>query len=189
MELRNLEGDVQERISRFLFRYRVTPHSTTGLSPAELLMGQRLRNHLDLLHPDTSRKVIEKQDKLAKVTKRCRKFAVGDRLYARNYRGNNKWIPVIVTRFLGPVSYQVQTSSGSIQRRHVDQLRYRHSLDSNDDWPFSCTSSPEQGHRRLEVASSTTTSLRLAFFMHFKPRTRSSLVGSCIIYHHLSSTF
>ena len=91
-------------------------------------MGQRLRTHLDLLHPDTSRKVIEKQDKLVKVTKRCRKFAVGDRLYARNFRGNNKWIPVIVTRILGPVSYQVQTSSGSTQRRHVDQLRYCHSL-------------------------------------------------------------
>ena len=145
--IKKLEGDVQERISRFLFRYRVTPHSTTGLSPAELLMGRRLRTHLDLLHPDTSRKVIEKQDKLAKVTKRCRKFVVGDRLYARNYRGNNKWIPVIVTRILGPVSYQVQTSSGSTQRRHVDQLRYCHSLDSNgqepndfddcDDWPFS----------------------------------------------------
>ena len=27
--IRKLEGDVQERISRFLFRYRVTPHSTT----------------------------------------------------------------------------------------------------------------------------------------------------------------
>ena len=129
--IKKLEGDVQERISRFLFRYRVTPHSTTGLSPAELLMGRRLRTHLDLLHPDTSQKDIEKQDKLAKVTKRCRKFVVGDRLYARNYRGNNKWIPVIVTRILGPVSYQIQTSSGSIQCRCVDQLRYRHSLDSN----------------------------------------------------------
>ena len=73
-------------------------------------MGQRLRTHLDLLHPDISRKVIEKQDKLAKVTKRCRKFVVGNCLYARNFRGNNKWIPVIVTCILGPVSYQVQTS-------------------------------------------------------------------------------
>ena len=36
--IKKLEGDVQERISRLLFRYRVTPHTTTGLSPAELLM-------------------------------------------------------------------------------------------------------------------------------------------------------
>ena len=56
--IRQLECDVQERISMFLFRYRVTPHSTTGLSPAELLMGQRFRTHLDLLYPDASRKVI-----------------------------------------------------------------------------------------------------------------------------------
>ena len=40
--IRKLEGNVQEKISRFLLRYRVTPHSTTGLLPAELLMGWRI---------------------------------------------------------------------------------------------------------------------------------------------------
>ena len=36
---------------RFLFRYRVTPHASTGVSPAELLMGRRLRSHLSMIHP------------------------------------------------------------------------------------------------------------------------------------------
>ena len=31
--------DMETRVSRFLFRYRTTPHSTTGVSPAELLLG------------------------------------------------------------------------------------------------------------------------------------------------------
>ena len=41
---------------------RITPHSTTVPSPAELLMSQRHCTHLDLHHPDVSRKVFEKQD-------------------------------------------------------------------------------------------------------------------------------
>lgn len=80
---------------------------------------------------------------------------------------------VSVTCVTVPVSYQVQIYSGTIQRRHVDQLRYRYSLDDNDResnnfdfWPFTCTipttdvpSNLERGHGQLEVALSTTSSL------------------------------
>ena len=90
------------------------------------------------------------------------------------FKGPDKWIPVTVTCITGPVSYQVQTSSGVIQHRHVDQHRYRYPLNSDvqesnnfDDWPFSSTTSTtdassnlEQGHGQSEVASSTTSSLR-----------------------------
>ena len=42
---------IQERLSRFLFDYRITPHPTTGVAPSELLINRRLRSRLDLLHP------------------------------------------------------------------------------------------------------------------------------------------
>ena len=58
-----LEGSMEERLTKFLFKYRVTPHTTTGLSPAELLMGRRLRTHLDLLHPDTASRMTKKIEK------------------------------------------------------------------------------------------------------------------------------
>ena len=48
-----LQGPIENRLLHFLFKYRITPQSTTGISPAELLMGRRLRSYLDLLHPDT----------------------------------------------------------------------------------------------------------------------------------------
>ena len=35
-------GSVRERVCKFLTRYRCTPHSTTGLSPAELMFGRTL---------------------------------------------------------------------------------------------------------------------------------------------------
>ena len=43
---------IQERISKFLFNYRITPHSVTGVPPSELLQGRRLRCRLDAWHPD-----------------------------------------------------------------------------------------------------------------------------------------
>ena len=36
------------------------PHSTTDLSPAEMLMGRRLRTHMDLMRPDVSNRVRTK---------------------------------------------------------------------------------------------------------------------------------
>ena len=31
---------VAEKLTKFLFKYRITPYSTTGIPPAELLMGR-----------------------------------------------------------------------------------------------------------------------------------------------------
>ena len=53
-------GTLSDKIARFLFAYRNTPHSTTGTTPAELLMGHKLRSPLDLLKPDLHIRVEEK---------------------------------------------------------------------------------------------------------------------------------
>ena len=50
-------GDVQTRLARFMFQYCLIPHSSTGLSPAEILLGRRPRSHLDLIHSNPSVKV------------------------------------------------------------------------------------------------------------------------------------
>ena len=42
---------IETRIPRFLFQYCLTPLSTTGLSPAELLLGRCPHMHLDQLRP------------------------------------------------------------------------------------------------------------------------------------------
>ena len=36
------DESVQERLSKYLFNYMITPHSTTGIPLAELLMSHRL---------------------------------------------------------------------------------------------------------------------------------------------------
>ena len=52
------EGSV---LAKFLFTYRLTPHTTTGVSPAEMLLGRRPRSRLDILRPLTAERVEEKQ--------------------------------------------------------------------------------------------------------------------------------
>ena len=51
-------------IPDYLLMYRTTPHATTNVSPAELLMGRRLRTKLDLLLPSVTTKVEKSQQKM-----------------------------------------------------------------------------------------------------------------------------
>ena len=47
VRIARLEGkDWRKALQNFLFQYRVTPHTVTGVSPAELLMGRKLRDKL-----------------------------------------------------------------------------------------------------------------------------------------------
>ncbi|VDI12898.1 Hypothetical predicted protein [Mytilus galloprovincialis] len=45
------EGSKEKRMAKFLFTYRLTPHATTPIAPAEMLMGRRPRSLLDLTYP------------------------------------------------------------------------------------------------------------------------------------------
>ena len=59
-DIANLE-DLQAQLSRFLFCYRSTPHSITGIPPAQLLNGRRLRIHLDCIRPNLAARVSKAQ--------------------------------------------------------------------------------------------------------------------------------
>ena len=54
-------GSMNTRLAKVLFSYRITPQGTTGVSPAELLLGRRPHSRLDLLHPNTAGRVEERQ--------------------------------------------------------------------------------------------------------------------------------
>ena len=47
-----LGSSVREKLAKFLLRYQITPHSSMGVTPAELLMGRWLQFQLDFLKPD-----------------------------------------------------------------------------------------------------------------------------------------
>ena len=54
---------MKHRLANFLFRYRTTPHSTTGVIPAELIVRRRLRTRLSLIRPNLAQVVEAKQEK------------------------------------------------------------------------------------------------------------------------------
>ena len=106
----------------------ITPHSTTGVSPAELLMGRRIRSHLDLVRPNLADQVEAKQktqklyhDRHAKA----RAFNEGDPVFVRNTGSGSAWLSGNITKIRGPVSYTVKLNDGRLMRKHVDQIRFR----------------------------------------------------------------
>ena len=128
---------VQERMSRFLFDYRITPHATTGVAPCELLMNRKLRSRFELLYPMVRRKVEkcqEKQKELHDGKRDVRQFALQDPVYIENFTSRKpKWIPGTIVKVTGPLSYVIELQNGITVRRHVDSIRKRESLNSEQD--------------------------------------------------------
>lgn len=122
------KDSVQTRLARFLLQHRITPHSTTGTSPAELLLKRRPRSHLDLALPDVSRQVSWKQQQQKwehDKHSRSRYFQINDLIYVRKFPGNDGWLPGKVIKITGPLSYFVELTDGRILRRHVDYIQQR----------------------------------------------------------------
>ena len=124
------DRNLQTKLARFLFNYRITPQSTTGTSPAELLQGWILRSALDLLKPDLNRRIERHQEKQKETHDKHavpRTFHTGDLVYAQNFGSGNTWLPARVVEVMGPWQYQVELlHSERVWRCHVDQLRKCH---------------------------------------------------------------
>ena len=118
MKLR--KGSLETRLSKFLFKYRITPHTITGVVPAEVMFGRRLRTHLDSLKPNniSPRRSI--------VVKSIKSIGVGDLVYARNYATGPKWLPGRIVESSGNVLFTVVLMDGRQVRKHTDQLIRRY---------------------------------------------------------------
>ena len=151
---RMANGNLQSKLSRFLFRYRITPHSTTGISPAEMLMGRRVRSQLDLAFPDVAARVEKKQNTMMSrdSSKIVRTFKVGENVYVRDYRPNAD--KGVIVKVSGPLSYHFEVASGTV-RRHVDGLRKRHVISGADAEPGDFVDDPLDDQDVVDVPLDT----------------------------------
>ena len=142
-------GTIEARLARFLFHYRITPHTTKGLSPAEMLMGRRPRSRLDLVHPDVGARVERKQqvqkrqhDKRAQV----RHLEIDDKVFVRDSPGGKTWLPGSVVETRGPLLFIIDLEDGRRVRRRIDHVRLRTSesvvTPDTDDWVDDLITTP-----------------------------------------------
>ena len=116
--LRKQQGETLEIcLAKVLFHHRLTPNTTTGRSPAELLMNRQLKSRLDLIRPDVRSKVEQKQEEQKfyhhdRQVKE-RNFGLGESVAVENHSklASDKWIPAVVISKTGPVSYVVETQN------------------------------------------------------------------------------
>lgn len=126
--VQNFEGerDIQAKIDKFLLKYRITPHTVTGVSPAELMFSRNIRTVFDLLRPSTTiaDRVARSQEKMKRSHSRPRQLNLnnGDRVLVRNFAKGLKWSSGRVQQKTGRVTYKCQMDDGAIVMRHQNQL-------------------------------------------------------------------
>ena len=128
-------GTLSTKLMRFLLSYRTTPNATTGVSPAELLFGRTLRTRLNLLRPDISTKVQDKQASQKQhhdKKSRDRHFQLGQSVLVENNKPEPKWVVGTVVEKLGDISYRVQIGN-QVWKRHIDQLLQTTITQANTD--------------------------------------------------------
>ena len=144
------EGDIQARVDHFLFSYRNTPHTTTGCTPAELLLRRKPRYRLNLLHPDRKHHVKVKQEQQQQYCNehtRQRSFADGQYAYVSQRERGTPWLPAVVTKQSGQI-VNTELFDGRQARRHLDHVVPRGDITngspstSRDEQPSLSADSP-----------------------------------------------
>ena len=114
--------NVHQQVADFLRTYRNVPHSTTNLTPAQLMLAQVPHTHLAMTLPHVGNRV--KQQLIPKPTQtKVRKFVCGDHVMVRDFHplSKVKWQKGIIMKILGDLSYQVDCE-GHLQQVHIDHL-------------------------------------------------------------------
>nr|XP_022911581.1 uncharacterized protein K02A2.6-like [Onthophagus taurus] len=140
--------DKQLGLCRYLFDYRNTAHCTTGVSPAELMFGRKLKTRFDIILPGrkyksnkTVRKIVKtKQGKQKEYFRgyKLRKFYKGEDVMVKDYRVKSKcnWIRGKIKELLGNVMYLVEIPEIGVWRRHANQIKktWQGNIKKNDNY-------------------------------------------------------
>ena len=112
---RNEGMTLDQRLCGFLLRYRCTPHTTTDTPPCNLFLGRSLRTRLDLLRQAQEEIVLSRQDKQKQdhdQHAKERSLSVGQIVLAKNFLPGLAWVPALVKKLLGPLTYLVEVKKG-----------------------------------------------------------------------------
>ena len=113
---------LETHIARFFASYHNTRHTTTSRAPAELLLCQTPQTRLSLIHPCASQRMEETVENQV-GSHQPRHFSVDSNVLVRDLQptATDKWRQGIVTKVLGPLTYEV-CISGHTRQPHIDHL-------------------------------------------------------------------
>jgi hypothetical protein len=110
LDSRFCKRTLQHKIDAWTFDYRNTPHTSTGVSPAELFLGCRPSIPLSLLQPSNLLKwKMEGREKRMEADRAqftC--YQVGDLVWVRSVTHHRlNWLPGVIECMVSSVSYMV----------------------------------------------------------------------------------
>ena len=119
----NGESNIELSISKFLLQYRITPHSTTNISPSEMLMSRRIRSKLDCIFPYKdeihTETIISKEE-----LKSPKQWKPGDCVLAVDFRQGRRWVERRIEDVKNRIVW-IKLPDGRNIRRHIDHVRSR----------------------------------------------------------------
>jgi transposase InsO family protein len=119
-------GSLEIRIQKFLMTYKITPQSTTGKSPSELLLKRNIRSRLDNMRSNLSKCVRRKQAATKQnkdIKTKEREFREQESFLVKNFSAGPAWLRGQVTKLLCQSMYVVELVDGRLVRCHVDHMR------------------------------------------------------------------
>lgn len=97
-------GSINLKLSRMLIQLRKILYITSKRSPADLLLKSSLRTKLDLIKPNTSIEVRNKQEE--NLGRRGNTvYEPNETVLIRNYRGHEKWLIGKIIKQIGDLHY------------------------------------------------------------------------------------
>ena len=106
-----------------------SPHSTTAVSPAELMFNRPLWTHLQPSIGQTVRQNQSRQKMDHDVHARGRVFKEGDNVYIRSFDGKNKWLPGTITNKQGLLTFKITLDDDQVVQCHMNHIRSRECID------------------------------------------------------------
>lgn len=106
-------------MDRYLFNYRNSIHSSTGVTPSSLIFKNKIRTRLDISFENKIKNLGNKH------MEREGLFKVGDGVWIRDYRQPNKktWAEGVIDEVINERIYLCKVvKEGFIWKRHVDDI-------------------------------------------------------------------
>ena len=116
--------------------YRNTPHTTTGITPAELPLGRKPKTLLNLVKQNIAERVrIYVESKVSRnnimATARNWSFSTQQDVYVRNFGTGPQWIRAQIREQHDPLSFTCRLQDGRIVKRLQDHGKARYKSEEN----------------------------------------------------------